>query len=66
MKFESIVLILGFSIIGFILYLMINFDNQVKERVNWCEDAGGIPLKGDKGHFKICLDPNAVIEKKQQ
>ena len=62
MKLEIAMGLFFACILGFIVYLMVDFQGYVEEKVNWCEEVGGIPVKGDKGRFKICLDPSAVIK----
>ena len=27
-----------------------------------CEEAGGIPIFGDRDHFKVCLSSDAILE----
>lgn len=61
-KFIAI-FVLGFiAMMGFITYLGLSFVQRVEARRDLCAEAGGISLVGDKGHYKLCLRPEAVIE----
>lgn len=55
-----VVAIVGF--LGLVTYAMISHSNQRIEAKNLCEQMGGISVIGDKGHYKVCLRPSAVIE----
>lgn len=45
-----------------VLILSLAHVERTQEDSTWCENAGGIPVIGDDGHFKVCLDPSAVIK----
>lgn len=62
LKTELLIVSLFVIALGFIAYVMVDFTQQRNQRVDWCKQAGGIALVGDKGHYKICLRPDAVIE----
>lgn len=54
--FESCLYLLG------VLVLSLSHIERTEADSNWCENAGGISVIGDDGHFKVCLDPSAVIK----
>lgn len=57
-------ILIGFFALIFvgIIFLMVNFEQEGTAIRNACSEAGGIAVFGDRGHFKVCLDPDAVIE----
>jgi hypothetical protein len=63
MRIEIFITVFFIAIVAGVFWLSMTHSNAVNERKNWCEEAGGIPVVGDKGHYKICLDPSAVIER---
>jgi hypothetical protein len=62
LKLEILILALFVAVIVMIGYVMVDFTQDRIEKTNWCAQAGGIPIVGDKGHFKLCLRPEAVIQ----
>lgn len=69
MNNEKFYMIFGSSLILLIfsgvLFLYFNHIDRVEKASNWCENAGGFPVIGDDGLFKVCIDSDAVIEPTQ-
>ena len=57
-------LFVGFVVLILVglFFLVVNFHDVQTNNRDVCSEAGGIPIFGDKGHFKVCLRPEAVIE----
>lgn len=61
MYIYSPILPISVGIIVFLTTLTLFHIDDVNEMSNWCENAGGIAIIGDDGHFKVCLDSDSVI-----
>lgn len=59
---EKIFLVFFTLMLIVIFVLVIDFGIEQTNNRNICSELGGIPVFGDKGHFKVCLSPDAVIE----
>ena len=58
-----VTIFVGFILmIGFVLYIGFVFTQKVESKRDLCAEAGGVSLVGDKGHYKFCLRPEALIE----
>jgi hypothetical protein len=50
------------GILGLASYAIIH-QSQVRDNsISICEQMGGISVVGDRGHYKVCLRPSAVID----
>lgn len=43
-------------------YFAISSENSTIEKINQCNEVGGVAIKDYKGAFRVCLDPGAVIK----
>ena len=46
----------------FLFVMMLVAIPRNQEKIDWCVSAGGIPMQ-ESGVFRICLKPEAVIER---
>jgi hypothetical protein len=67
-RFEAFTILglFGFLLILFVMYLAVNNDQKTSQIVDMCSEAGGVSIIGYRGHFKVCIEPNAVIKLPQE
>lgn len=63
---EFWILVLVAVMLTGVFFLVSWHHEHVIESKDWCTEAGGVPLIGDRGHFKLCLDTSAVIERPKE
>ena len=61
-KVLSVAVVCVILFLGFMFYLSFLNYQSTEARRDLCVEAGGINIIGDKGLYKVCLRPEAVIE----
>jgi hypothetical protein len=65
-KAEITILILFVGALAMIAYVLMPVGPSREELRSLCAQQGGISVVGDHGGYKICLNPDAVIELPKQ